>query len=74
MHEVENIIRDADGPLSLNEVKRRMSARAVRHSMVRAAVDELKRLGFVSEGSKGVIWSLQTDEKAWKRLHHKRIA
>lgn len=74
LHEVETILRDADAPLTLNEVKRRMEARAVRHSMVRLAVDELKRLGFVTEGSKGVVWSLVTDDKAWRRLTYKRIA
>ncbi|MBI4393320.1 MAG: hypothetical protein HY556_05920 [Euryarchaeota archaeon] len=46
----------------------------MRHSMVRLAVDELKRLGFVTEGSKGVVWSLVTDDKAWRRLTYKRIA
>jgi len=65
LHEVERILRDADGPLSLNEVKRRMSAKAIRHSMVRQAVDEFKRLGFVVEGSKGVVWVLNLSPKVW---------
>jgi hypothetical protein len=66
LHEIERILRGADGPLSLNEIKRRMSARAVRHSMVRQAVDEFRRLGFVVEGSKGVIWVLNPSLEIWE--------
>lgn len=65
LHEVERILRDADEPLSLNEIKRRMSARAVRHSMVRQSIDEFKRLGFVVEGSKGILWVLNLSPKIW---------
>jgi len=65
LHEIERILRDADGPLSLNELKRRMSAKATRHSMVRQAVDEFKRLGFVIEGEKGVVWVLNLSPKIW---------
>jgi len=65
LHEVERILRDADGPVSLNEIKRRMRARAVRHAVVRQTVDEFKRLGFVVEGSKGVVWVLNLSPKVW---------
>ena len=66
LHEIERILRGADGPLSLNEIKRRMSAKAVRHSMVRQAVDEFRRLGFVVEGSKGVVWVLNPSPEIWE--------
>lgn len=65
LHEIERILRAADGPLSLNEIKRRLPAKAVRHAMVRQAVDEFKRLGFVVEGAKGVVWVLNLSPKAW---------
>ena len=65
LHEIERILRDAKGPVSLNEIKRRMSAKAARHSMVRQAVDEFKRLGFVIEGAKGVVWVLNLSPKMW---------
>lgn len=65
LHGIERILRDAEGPLSLNEIKRRMSAKAARHSMVRQAVDEFKRLGFVIEGSKGVLWVLNLSPRVW---------
>ena len=58
MHEIERILRSADMALSLNEIKRRMSARAVPHRTVRVVVDECKRLGLAAEGSKGVVWTL----------------
>ncbi len=56
INEVEAILRKADGPLSLNEIKRRMRAKSVQHQAVRLAVDHLERLGVVGTGSKGVIW------------------
>lgn len=73
MHEIENILRDADGPLSLNEIKRRMRARAVRHAVVRSTIDEFTRLGLVAEGEKGVVWTLTTSVRAWDRLRGKRL-
>lgn len=65
MHEIERILRKAEGPLSLNEIKRRMRAKAVRHAMVRQAIEEFKRLGFVVEGSKGVLWTLNLSPEFW---------
>jgi len=70
VHEVEIILRRADardeGPISLAEIARRMKAKSVRHSTIRACVDELRRLGFVTESpSKGVLWTLHEDEKFW---------
>ena len=62
VHAVARILRDAadkdEGPLSLAEIGRRLPAKRVRHETVRASVDELKLLGFVTEGSKGVMWTL----------------
>jgi hypothetical protein len=62
VHAVARVLRGAaskdEGPLSLAEVGRRLPAKRVRHETVRASVDELKLLGFVTEGSKGVMWTL----------------
>ncbi len=69
LHEIERILRAADDPLSLNEIKRRMSAKAVPHRTVRMVVDEFKRLGLASEGSKGVLWTLTMDPEARERGH-----
>lgn len=56
LQEVERVLRAADGPVSLNEIKRRLPAKSVKHAMIRLAVDYLDRLGFVIQGSKGVQW------------------
>ncbi len=74
MHEVERILRGADHALSLNEIKRRMSAKAPPHHTVRTVVDEFKRLGLVAEGSKGVLWTLATDERTWEKARGERLA
>jgi len=67
MHAIERILRAADGPLSINEIKRRMPAKVVRHEAVRLAVDEFKRLGFAVEGSKGVVWVLNPSPRLWSK-------
>jgi len=62
VHAVARILKEAaasdEVPLSLAEVGRRLPAKRVRHETLRACVDELKILGFVTEGSKGVMWTL----------------
>jgi hypothetical protein len=62
VHAVARVLKKAaaadEGPLSLAEVGRRMPAKRVRHETLRACVDELKILGFATEGSKGVMWTL----------------
>lgn len=52
-------------PLSLAEIGRRMRAKRVRHATVRASVDFLARLGFVTRGSKGVQWTYNRDRAFW---------
>lgn len=70
--EVGQILETAAGepPLSLAEIGRRMSAKRVRHMTVRACVDFLVQLGFVTEGSKGVEWTYAKDPRA--RAAHRR--
>lgn len=66
--EVGGILEAAEGepPLSLAEIGRRMSAKRVRHEAVRASVDFLHRLGFVTVGSKGAQWTHTTNESFWR--------
>jgi hypothetical protein len=72
--EVSQVLEAArhEPPLSLAEVGRRMDAKRVRHSTVRACVDFLERLGFVTTGSKGVQWTLVRDDKLWKAVERGR--
>ena len=66
VHAVARLLQDAaksdEAPLSLAEVGRRLPAKRVRHETLRACVNELKILGFVTEGSKGVLWTLASPE------------
>ena len=66
--EVGRILESAqdEPPLSLAEIERRMEAKRVRHETLRASVDFLERLGFVTTGSKGVQWTHQPDERFWR--------
>jgi hypothetical protein len=74
IEEIELILRKANGPISLNEIKRRMRAKSVPHATVRLAVNHLIRYGLVVEGSKGVMWvppasaSLREAIRAGRRL------
>ncbi|MEA3201271.1 MAG: hypothetical protein QOE90_2699 [Thermoplasmata archaeon] len=54
--EVESILRAADEPISVNEVMRRMKAKAVDRRSVNLAIAHLARFGVVVTGSKGVQW------------------
>ena len=67
LHEIERILREAHSPLSLNEIKRRMPAKAVRHETVRMAVDEFIRLGFVVSGRSGVVWVFEPTPQSTRR-------
>lgn len=57
--EVGQILEEAQGeePLSLSEINRRMQAKRTRHQTIRACVDFLENLGFVTTGSMGVQWT-----------------
>ena len=79
LHKVERVLRkaheDDDGPLSLAEVKRRMGVKSMRHSTVRACIDELVRLGLVTEDpGRGVMWTLNEDPRFWSAKGFRRLA
>jgi len=65
VHMVESVLRKSDVPLSLNRIKS-LLPRKVMHSTLRDAIEHYKRLGCVTEGSKGVMWTLNTDPDFWK--------
>ncbi len=66
--EIGQILEEARGepPLSLAEIGRRMEAKRVRHSTLRATVDFLAQMGFVTLGSQGAQWTHTRDERFWK--------
>jgi len=65
LHMVESVLRKSEEPLSLNRIKS-MLPRKVMHSTLREAIEHYKRLGCVTEGSKGVLWTLNVDPEFWK--------
>lgn len=78
IHEVESILREAaahdEGPLSLAEIKRRMHANSVRHSTVRACIEEFKRFHLVTEDPRrGVMWTLHENLKFWRTKGIQRL-
>lgn len=57
---VESIVRAANArgedPITFEEIKRRMGAKSVRHSTVRACVSEMERQGNAVVTPDGVLW------------------
>lgn len=66
--EISRILQSAESepPLSLAEIGRRMTAKRVRHSTIRATVDFLAQMGFITLGSKGAQWTYTRDERFWE--------
>ncbi len=64
---VETLLRSHDEPLSLNRIKA-LLPRKVMHATLREAIDHYKRLGCVTEGSKGVMWTLNVEAEFWKAV------
>ncbi|HYM39064.1 MAG TPA: hypothetical protein VEY12_02815 [Thermoplasmata archaeon] len=67
VHMVESLLRKYDEPLSLNRIKA-LLPRKVMHETLREAIDHYKRLGCVTEGSKGVMWTLNAEPGFWKAV------
>lgn len=65
LHMVETVLRKSDEPLSLNRIKA-LLPRKVMHNTLRETIDHYRRLGCVTEGSKGVMWTLNIDPDFWR--------
>jgi len=65
LHMVECVLRKSDEPLSLNRIKG-LLPRKMMHAPLREAIEHYKRLGCVTEGSKGVMWTLNVEPEFWK--------
>jgi hypothetical protein len=65
LHMVESVLREAHRPLSLNRLKEHLP-RKVMHPTLREAIEHYKRLGCVTEGSKGVMWTLNIEPELWR--------
>jgi len=67
LHMVESVLRKSDEPLSLNRIKV-LLPRKMMHATLREAIEHYKRLGCVTEGSKGVMWTLNVEPEFWKAV------
>ena len=76
---IERILIEAweadEAPLSLEEIKRRMGSKGIRHATVRTCVDELARHGDIAISPRGVLWNRWSPEalakdnaRRWKTL------
>ncbi len=64
LHMVESVLRKFDEPLSLNRIKA-LLPRKMMHAPLRDAIEHYKRLGCATEGSKGVMWTLDVQPGFW---------
>ena len=64
---VETILRRSDRPLTLKRISA-LLPRKVEDRMLRAAIEHYKRLGCVTEGSEGVMWTVNTDPAFWSAV------
>ena len=65
LHMVESVLRRLNKPVSLNYMKS-VLPRKVMHSTLREAIEHYKRMGCVAEGSKGVMWTLNSEAAFWE--------
>ena len=69
MHRIELILRKAaqrgEPPLAYAEIERRLPVKKARRDTTKAVIAEFKRLSFVAEGAKGVMWVLTTSDEVW---------
>ncbi len=64
---VENVLKEAEEPLSKNEIKRRLPAK-VMHQTLNIILEYLEASGKIMSGSKGIIWIFNENPKFKKML------
>ena len=64
---VEAVLRRSAEPMRLDQMRQLLPRRIVLGTL-RDAIDHYKRLGFVAEGSKGVMWTLNSDPAFWNTV------
>ena len=64
---VEKVLRESDGPISKNEIKRRLDA-GIMHQTLNCILDYLEERNLVYVGPKGVSWTFKDDERLKKRI------
>ena len=67
LQSVETILRRSASPLTLKRISA-LLPRKVEDRILRAAIEHYKRLACVTEGAKGVMWTLNTDPAFWSTV------
>ena len=65
--EVENVLKEADEPISKNEIMRRLNKKIMRQTL-NAIIDYLEESGKILNGEKGVLWTFNENPKFKKLL------
>ncbi len=62
MLEVEKVLKDADGPLSREEIKRRLPTK-IMHQTLNLILSYMENRGLIFIGEKGVTWTYNPSPK-----------
>ena len=64
---VEEVLQDADGPLTREELKRRLPTK-VMHQTLNVILEYLERSGKILDGRKGIVWIYNESPKLKKAI------
>ncbi len=64
LHRIETLLRRAEGPLAPDRIRKLLHP-TIGDDALRDAIDHYARLGFVTVGSRGVMWTLNVDPGLW---------
>ena len=65
--EVEKVLKEADVPISKNEIMRRLPKKIMRQTL-NAIIDYLEESGKILNGEKGILWAFNENPKFKKLL------
>ncbi len=68
---VEEVLKDADTPLSRNEIKRRLPSK-VMHQTLNLILNYLEESGKILDGSKGIVW-IFNENPEFRRILDKSV-
>lgn len=68
---VEEVLKDADTPLSRNEIKRRLPSK-VMHQTLNLILNYLGESGKILDGSKGIVW-IFNENPEFRRILDKSV-
>ena len=64
---VESVIKEADGPITRAEIKRRLDS-SIMHQTLNVILAYLEENGLIYDGRKGIIWLKQPGKKLQKLI------